>query len=145
MTDTDEAVAVCFVVSIDDDNLGSFNSCDGLGCEVVMEQREEGGSNGVVWQLPTRMKYSNVKLSRPVTSASAGILRYFTEMTSGVKRRTATIEARTQEGTVVARWALTGVIPVRWTGPQLSADSPKVATETLELAHHGFLAPGAGA
>jgi len=145
MTDTDEAVAVCFVVSIDDDNLGSFNSCDGLGCEVVMEQREEGGSNGVVWQLPTRMKYSNVKLSRPVTSASAGILRYFTEMTSGVKRRTATIEARTQEGTVIARWALTGVIPVRWTGPQLSADSPKVATETLELAHHGFLAPGAGA
>ncbi|WP_433719304.1 phage tail protein [Actinoplanes sp. CA-051413] len=145
MTDTDEAVAVCFVVSIDDDNLGSFNSCDGLGCEVVMEQREEGGSNGVIWQLPTRMKYSNVKLSRPVTSASAGILRYFTEMTSGVKRRTATIEARTQEGTVIARWALTGVIPVRWTGPQLSADSPKVATETLELAHHGFLAPGAGA
>jgi phage tail-like protein len=145
MTDTDEAVAVCFVVSIDDDNLGAFNSCDGLGCEVVMEQREEGGSNGVIWQLPTRMKYSNVKLSRPVTSASARILQYFTEMTSGVKRRTATIEARTQEGTVIARWALTGVIPVRWTGPQLSADSPKVATETLELAHHGFLAPGAGA
>ncbi|MFI7543531.1 phage tail protein [Actinoplanes sp. NPDC049599] len=145
MTDIDEAVAVCFVVSIDDENLGAFNSCDGLGCEVVMEQREEGGSNGVVWQLPTRMKYSNVKLSRPVTSASARILRYFTEMASGVKRRTATIEARTQEGTVIARWALTGVIPVRWTGPQLSADSPKVATETLELAHHGFLAPGAGA
>jgi phage tail-like protein len=145
MTDTDEAVAVCFIVKIDDDNLGAFNSCDGLGCEVVMEQREEGGSNGVVWQLPTRMKYSNVKLSRPVTSASARILRYFTEMTSGVQRRTATIEARTQEGTVIARWALTGVIPVRWTGPQLSADSPKVATETLELAHHGFLAPGAGA
>ncbi len=145
MTDIDEAVAVCFVVSIDDENLGAFNSCDGLGCEVVMEQREEGGSNGVIWQLPTRMKYSNVKLSRPVTSASARILHYFTDMASGVKRRTATIEARTQEGTVVARWALTGVIPVRWTGPQLSADSPKVATETLELAHHGFLAPGAGA
>jgi len=145
MTDTDEAVAVCFVVSIDDENLGAFNSCDGLGCEVVMEQREEGGSNGVIWQLPTRMRYSNVKLSRPVTSASARILQYFTEMAGGVKRRTATIEARTQEGTVIARWALTGVIPVRWTGPQLSADSPKVATETLELAHHGFLAPGAGA
>jgi phage tail-like protein len=144
MTDTDEAVAVCFVVSIDDENLGAFNSCDGLGCEVVMEQREEGGSNGVIWQLPTRMKYSNVKLSRPVTKTSMRILQYFTEMASGVKRRTATIEARTQEGTVIARWALTGVIPVRWTGPQLSADSPKVATETLELAHHGFLAPGAG-
>jgi hypothetical protein len=30
---------------------------------------------------------------------------------------------------------------VRWSGPQLSPDSPKVATETLELAHHGFLSP----
>jgi phage tail-like protein len=145
MTDVDEAIAVCFVVSIDDENLGAFNSCDGLGCEVVMEQREEGGSNGVIWQLPTRMKYSNVKLSRPVTANSARILKYFTEMAAGVKRRTATIEARTQDGKVIARWALNGVIPVRWTGPQLSADSPKVATETLELAHHGFLAPGAGA
>jgi phage tail-like protein len=145
MTDLDEAVAVCFVVSIDDENLGAFNSCDGLGCEVVMEQREEGGNNGSIWQLPTRMKYSNVKLSRPVTRDSTRILQYFTEMAGGVTRRTATIEARNQEGTVVARWALTGVIPVRWTGPQLSAESPKVATETLELAHHGFLAPGAGA
>jgi hypothetical protein len=36
------------------------------------------------------------------------------------------------------------VIPVRWSGPQLSLDSPKVATETLELAHHGFLPPKAG-
>ena len=31
-----------------------------------MEQREEGGNNGFVWQLPTRIKYTNVKLSRPV-------------------------------------------------------------------------------
>jgi phage tail-like protein len=37
------------------------------------------------------------------------------------------------------QWDLTGVIPVRWTGPSLSAESAKIATETLELAHHGFL------
>ena len=60
------ALSVCFSVTIDDDELGSFNSCDGLGCEVVMEQREEGGNNGFVWQLPTRIKYTNVKLTRPV-------------------------------------------------------------------------------
>jgi hypothetical protein len=107
MAEVDEAVAVCFVVRIDDESLGSFNSCDGLGIEFTVEQREEGGNNGMVWQLPTR--------------------------------KTAIIEARTLDGTVVASWALSGVVPVRWSGPQLSADSPKVATETLELAHHGFL------
>jgi phage tail-like protein len=105
----------------------------------VMEQREEGGSNGMVWQLPSRIKYSNVKLSRPVTKDSAKITQWFAGMAAGVKRKTATIEARTLEGTVIASWALDGVVPVRWSGPQLSADSPKVATETIELAHHGFL------
>ncbi len=144
MADVEEAVAVCYVVSVDDENLGSFNSCDGLGCEFVMEQREEGGNNGIVWQLPTRLKFSNVKLSRPVTQKSAQIMKWFSDMSSGVKRKTATIEARTLEGTVVARWALVGVVPVRWTGPQLNPDSPKVATETLELAHHGFLTSGSG-
>jgi phage tail-like protein len=133
------AVAVCYVVKIDDEELGAFSSCDGLGCEFVMETREEGGNNGMVWQLPSRIKYGNVKLSRPVTKDSAKITKWFAGMAAGIKRKTATIEARTLEGTVIASWGLDGVVPVRWSGPQLSGDSPKVATETLELAHHGFL------
>jgi phage tail-like protein len=144
MAKDDVAVAVAFVVKIDDQDLGAFNSCDGLGCEVVVEQREEGGNNGHVWQLPTRMKFSNVKLSRPITADSAKLMRWFSGMASGLKRKTATIEARTLEGTVIARWGLLDVIPIRWTGPQLSPDTPKVATETLELAHHGFFGPGTG-
>ncbi|MET8849676.1 phage tail protein [Amycolatopsis sp. NPDC004625] len=144
MPDTEEAVAVCYVVKLDDKNLGNlgaFSSCDGLGCEFVMEQREEGGNNGMVWQLPTRIKYSNIKLSRPVTEASSQITKWFASLAGGIERKTATIEARTLEGKVIASWALEGVVPVRWSGPQLSPDSPKVATETLELAHHGFLSP----
>ncbi|MEO3780722.1 phage tail protein [Micromonospora sp. B11E3] len=144
MAKDDVAVAIAFVVRIDDQDLGAFNTCDGLGCEVVVEQREEGGNNGHVWQLPTRMKFSNVKLSRPITADSAKLMRWFSGMANGITRKTATIEARTLEGTVIARWGLLDVIPVRWTGPQLSPDSPKVAVETLELAHHGFFGPGTG-
>jgi phage tail-like protein len=142
MSDLDEAVAVCYVVKIDEQSPWAFNSCDGLGCEFVMEQREEGGNNGFVWQLPTRIKYSNIKLSRPVTAESAKITAWISGMAAGVQRKTATIEARTLAGKVIAHWSLVDVVPVRWTGPQLSADSPKVATETLELAHHGFLGRG---
>jgi phage tail-like protein len=133
------AVAAVFVVRIDDHDLGSFTTCDGLGCEVVIEQREEGGNYGHVWQLPTRLKYSNIKLSRPVTPDSAKLTRWFAELSGGITRRTATIEARTLRGEVIAAWNLVDVIPVRWSGPQLSADSQKPAMETLELAHHGFL------
>jgi len=145
MSDLDEAVAVCFSVKIDDKDFGAFISCEGLGCEFVVEQREEGGNNGWVWQLPTRIKYTNIKLSRPVTKDTVKIAQWFTEMASGVQRKTATIEARNVNNDVVARWGLIGVVPVRWTGPQLSAENAKVATETLELAHHGFLTSGSGA
>jgi phage tail-like protein len=144
MTDsTDPAVSVCFTVEVDGLELGQFNSCDGLGCEIVLEQREEGGSNGFVWQLPTRIKYSNVKLSRPVSQHSSELTAWLSNFATEVSRKTATISARTLNGDIVATWNLDGVIPVRWSGPALSPDSPKVATETIELAHHGFL-PGKG-
>ena len=126
-------------VSIDDKDLGTFNSVEGLGIEVVLEQREEGGNNGFVWQLPTRLKYPNVKLSRPLGPDTMKVARWFSSMTGGVTRRTATIVAMTADDQVVARWGLADVVPVRWSGPSLNLDSPKVATETIEIAHHGFL------
>ena len=140
----DPALSVCFSVKIDDEELGSFNSCDGLGCEVVIEQREEGGNNGFIWQLPTRIKYGNVKLTRPVGKDSAKLTAWLASFATGVTRQTATISARGSNDEVVASWSLDGVIPVRWSGPQLSLDSPKVAIETVELAHHGFLPPKVG-
>lgn len=134
------AVTVCFAVTIDDMTLGTFNSCEGLGVEVVLEQREEGGNNGFVWQIPTRMKFSNIKLSRPLCADTDEVMAWLSSMTTGVVPKTANISAMTAERTVVASWGLLGVVPVRWTGPGLNLDSPKVAMETLELAHHGFTA-----
>ncbi|TQK44161.1 phage tail-like protein [Streptomyces sp. SLBN-118] len=138
----DPAVSVCFAVKIDDVSLGSFNSCEGLGCEVVMEQREEGGNNGFVWQLPTRLKYPNVKFSRPITADTQKVAAWFASMTAVVTRHTAQIMAMRADGSVVAEWSLFGVVPVRWQGPSLSTDSAKVATETIEIAHHGFVQSG---
>jgi phage tail-like protein len=140
--DIDTAVSVCFVVKLDDVDLGAFSSCEGLGCEVVMETREEGGNNSLVWQLPTRLKYPNIKLSRPLGRETEKIARWFSRMASGYQRRTGTIQAMRADGKIIAQWGLLDVVPVRWSGPSLSADSPKVVTETVEIAHHGFLAPG---
>jgi phage tail-like protein len=135
---TDPAVTVAFKVEIDGHSLGAFTGCDGLGCEVVVEQREEGGNNGYVHQLPGRMKYTNVKLTRPVNTDTKLIADWFTSMAKGVERTTARIAAMRADGKPVVAWSLRGVFPVRWSGPSMSVDSPKVATETLELAHHGF-------
>lgn len=135
----DPAVTVCFSVEIGTNELGIFSSCEGLGVEVVLEQREEGGFNGHVWQLPTRLKYTNIKLSRPLGEESKKIAAWFASMTTGFERRTAVITARNAKNEKVASWNLSGVVPVRWTGPSLNVDSPKVAMETIEIAHHGFL------
>ena len=59
-------------------------------------------------------------------------------MANGVKRTNAQIVALTPEGKPLVSWRLEGVIPVKWQGPSFSAESPKVAQETLEIAHNGF-------
>jgi phage tail-like protein len=138
----DPALSVCFTVTIDQHDLGAFMTCDGLALEVAVEQREEGGNNMFVHQLPGRIKYSNVKFTRPVNADSAKVRDWLASLTNGVTRTTAEIVAMTSDGQPVASWGLTGVIPVKWQGPSFSFDSPKVATETLELAHHGFLSSG---
>lgn len=142
--DTDPAVSVCFVVTLDAIELGAFTSCEGLGAEIVLEQREEGGNNAFVWQLPSRIKYPNIKLTRPLTKDTEQVAKWFAKTIGaggaarGTPQKTGSIRAMRADGTVVAEWSLLSVVPVRWTGPSLSTESAKVATETVEIAHHGF-------
>ena len=140
--ETETALSVRYVVSLDDADLGAFTTCEGLGCEVVLEAREEGGNNGMVWQLPTRLKYPNVKLTRPLGKDTAKVTALFTKMTTGYTFSTGTIEAMLGNGTKLATWGLLNVVPVKWSGPSFTPDQPKVIVEILEIAHHGFLPAG---
>lgn len=136
------AVGAYFKVRIDDIDgtydLGTFISCDGLSLSVGLEPREEGGNNGFVWQLPTRITYDNVTLKRPLGPDAVKLARWFASLSAGVKRTTGHIVALTPAGEKLVEWTLSGVIPVRWQGPSFSAESPGPAVETLEIAHHGF-------
>jgi phage tail-like protein len=138
MADIDMLVGLFFKIKIDTCELGAFTTCDGLSMDVETEDRIEGGNNGFVHKLPLRIKYSNVKFTRPVGPESAKVAQWLAGMADGVTRGTATIEALTPDGHRLVSWNLQGVIPVKWQGPSFSAESPKVAMETLEIAHHGF-------
>lgn len=142
MAALDTAVTVFFSVKIDGHDLGNFTGCQGLSFEVQVEKREEGGNNGFVHQLPGRITYSNVRLTRPVNTDSGKVARWFATMKAPIKRTQAEIRAMASDGTTIATWSLTGVIPVKWEGPSMGLDSPAVASETLEIAHHGFLPAG---
>lgn len=139
----DPATTVFFRLTIDGTDLGLFNSCDGLGFEVAVETREEGGNNDFVWQLPSRITYSPIRLSRPLTPDTGKVASWATSISSGIMRPTAQIAALRGDGSTVAQWGLVNVLPVRWTGPSFDPNNSAVATETLEIAHHGFTDAGA--
>lgn len=140
LEDVDTAVSVRYHVTLDGTELGAFSTCEGLGCEVVVETREEGGRNDFVWQLPTRLKFSNIKLSRPLGRDTQKVAGLFAGMVNGYQRAGGTIVAMRADGKEIARWSLREVLPIRWTGPSFNPDQAKVLTETVEIAHHGFTA-----
>jgi len=55
-----------------------------------------------------------------------------------VKPRLVRVFLLDEAGDRTRGWRCRGATPVRWEGPELAADRPGVATETLELAHEGI-------
>jgi phage tail-like protein len=140
MTNPDPGTSVHFRLQVEGIDLGDFNSCDGLSLQVEVEQHHEGGNNDFVWQLPTRITYSNVTLSRPITSDTAKVAAFLGSLSQRARRGTAQIAAlRPNLQDVIAQWSLRDVIVVSWTGPNFDPGTSQIATESIELAHHGFL------
>lgn len=138
----DPALSLRFTVTIDGHgSLGNWTKCEGLTVEYDVHEYSEGGLNAFVHRLPGRAKYQNVKLTRPIDATSAAVLGWVASIQAVGSRVTAQIAVVDPEGKPVAFWNLLDVFPVRWTGPNLDIDTAQVATESLELAHNGFLSP----
>ena len=136
-------LALRFKVMIDDyGSLGSWSKCDGLTVEYEIQEYQEGGQNNYVHRLPGRCKYQNVKLTRPLDKSSADVASWVAGQRTKVKRSNAEIAVLDPAGEVVVQWNLTDVYPVKWSGPSLDATGNQIATETLEIAHNGFLKDG---
>jgi phage tail-like protein len=139
----EHALALRFKVVIDSqESLGLWSKCDGLTVEYDIQEYQEGGQNDFVHRLPGRCKYTNVKLTRPIDKSSADVATWVAGQRQKVDRSNAEISVLDAAGEVVAQWNLSDVCPVKWTGPSLDAGGNQIATEVLELAHHGFLKGG---
>lgn len=138
----DPGTSLRFSVVVDDGEsnaeLGTFTACQGLAAEYDVLEYQEGGVNEYVHRLPGRLRHPNLVLTRPLDASSAAVAAWFSAQKNSSGRTTAEIAAYDPEGGIIARWSVTGVCPVRWTGPTLSTTGASVATETLELAHTGF-------
>ncbi len=136
----DPAVSLRFKVVIDAHDLGTWTKCEGLSVEFELQDYKEGGENTYVHRLPGRAKYQNLKLTRPVDVTSVRVALWLATLPATVRRSTAHIALLDPQSKPLAHWNLEGVYPVRWTGPSLDTSANQIASESLELAHNGFLA-----
>jgi phage tail-like protein len=135
---SDPVVSLHFDVIIDGCPIGSFTECTGLGAEYAVQSYEEGGQNGSPVHLLGKLKFTNITLKRALDANTVSISVWFDTIRLNPLRTTAQIVAMTTDGLPLRVWHIFDVVPVRWTGPQFSSTGNSIATETLELAHHGF-------
>jgi phage tail-like protein len=107
-----------------------------------MEYRE-GGVNGYTHKLIGPAKYTNLRLTRPVDSNSALLSMWVQSVLIQVVPQTMSISALNSAGEEITTWNLSGVVPVKWTGPSLDIMGNAIATETLELAYEQIIGFGA--
>jgi phage tail-like protein len=143
-------LAMRFKVSVGGLSLGSWSSCKGLKVELKATEVKEGGNYWFLRLLPDRITYPHITLERAVhPQDSQTVLNWLRTVATqwendskdgqSYTAGSATITLLGDTGQQVMSWTLSGVYPVSWTGPTLSATDNKVAIEALELAHQGFL------
>jgi phage tail-like protein len=129
-----------FKIKIKGVEVGRFRECTGIAMEVEMKDYNEGGNNGFVHKLPTRIKYPNLVLKRGVTHESA-LLDWIEETRKQARQSELTVTLMAAGNREVRQWAFQNAYPVKWTGPNLNSGGNAIATETLEIVHQGFRVP----
>jgi phage tail-like protein len=134
-----------FLLEVDGVQIGTFLEVSGLSVSVEPEKITEGGQNQYSHQRPSRMSWPNITLKRGVTQSN-DLFDWFAK-TSGdgyegagnvIEMLPAAITLISDAGDRLREWVVDRAFPVQWTGPTFAASSNEVATEELEIAHHGF-------
>ncbi|MGA8016235.1 MAG: phage tail protein [Candidatus Dormiibacterota bacterium] len=129
-----------FQVTVDGVSLGDWATCKGLAVDFKLADYNELGNNDFVHGLPQAATYTRITLTRACVGADSKKLQaWLASIKSKPAKSTAVVALHDAWGHEVISWTLQGVLPAKWTGPSLDASSQKVAIETLELYHEGFL------
>ncbi len=127
-----------FRIEIGNITCAQMSEVTGLQAETEFETIEEGGVNDFVYKLPKRTKYPNLTLKRGITDADQ-MWEWYQDVVNGkFERKNGSIILMDSAGNDVWRWEFKDAYPVKWTGPELRADSNTIAFETVELAHNGL-------
>jgi phage tail-like protein len=127
-----------FKIVVQGRTIGRFAECTGLSVEYDVTEYAEGGNNEFVHKLRGGVRYPNVTLRRGITDEDE-LLRWFYATENPAQRPTVTITLLDPLSAPVRHFALSAAQPIRWTGPSTTSESGKAASESLEIAHTGFV------
>lgn len=135
---TDPFMSFRFRVEIDGITFAQMSEVTGLQIETETESYEEGGVNDFVHQLPKRTKYQRIIFKRGITELDQ-MWQWYQDVVNGkFEKRSGAIILLDATGEDKWRWNFSAAYPVKWSGPDLKADSNTIAFETIELVHHGI-------
>jgi phage tail-like protein len=118
-------------------SVGYFTEVSGLSGELETLSYNEGGRNDRVHRLPTRIKHPNLVLKRGVTALDA-LQKWFDANKTMPEITNISLIMYDHALEPVRRWKFDNAFPVKWTGPQFNTGQNQVATEAIEIAHHGI-------
>lgn len=128
-----------FIVIIGEIIQGGCNEISGLEVTTQVEDYREGGINNYVHKLPKETTFGNLTLKKGIGDHTEFFDWHKDVVNGNVKRKDVEISLLNDRSDQKVRsWFFKGAYPVKWTGPDLKADSNAVAFETLELVHHGY-------
>lgn len=135
---TDPFMSFRFRVEIDGITFAQMSEVTGIQIETETESYEEGGVNDFVHQLPKRTKYQKIILKRGITELDQ-MWQWYQDVVNGkFERKSGAIILLDITGEDKCRWNFSAAYPVKWSGPDLKADSNTIAFETVELVHNGI-------
>ena len=132
-----------FKVTIDPSNrsLGSFAKAQGLEVTIEVPEYRSGEDWNYFWSFPGKTKYQTIKLERAaVKGDTEKVKQWYEETATEFKSHTVTIELLDAKGDQILAWTCEGAFPAKWSITTFEAGTSKIAVETLEISHIGFLA-----
>lgn len=134
------AVSWRYYIEIGGITAAEFIECNGLTATRENSGFTEGGRNNYEVKLPGRISYSNVTLKRGLIDLQLldWLLKNADQNTIAPELKNITISLANESGETAFTWNVFHAYPVKWTGPQLKADSSELSMEELELAYTYF-------
>lgn len=122
----------------------SFQDVSGLERELETEDVVEGGENGFIHRLPTKMKHQRLVLKRGITTRESGLVTWCKNILENggfvnkIEPKMLQVLLMDGNGNAVRTWDFYRAYPVKWSVDGLNSSESKLAIETIEMSYTGF-------